>query len=156
MLLAQAVWFLQHLTSCCLDVLAHQGEEDLGRGTKPTEKKQKQGAVADATETGVFEQFDAKFKRAQAAQQRLERQAQEPPAPAAGARRGASNIQAQQPATQQGVQQMQEDDEGGRVRGSRKVGLPGQLKRIRLENFMCHECFEMEFGWVLVGLRLGR
>ena len=28
----------------------------------------------------------------------------------------------------------------------RTVGLPGQLKSIRLENFMCHENFNMEFA----------
>ena len=28
----------------------------------------------------------------------------------------------------------------------RTEGLPGQLKSIRLENFMCHENFSMDFG----------
>ncbi len=36
---------------------------------------------------------------------------------------------------------------GGGRQGPRSQGLAGHLCKIRLENFMCHEHFEMDFGW---------
>jgi hypothetical protein len=124
-------------------IFCTQEEDDAAGRAKHPGKRQKQPAQTQETQEGeAFEEFDAKFQRAQAAQQRLEQQAQEPAAAPAGRRRGKAQAPAQPPAD---AEQMEEDDSEA-VRGSRKVGLPGQLKRIRLENFMCHECFEMEFG----------
>ncbi len=42
------------------------------------------------------------------------------------------------------AQQQAEHERPGQ--GIRKSGLAGHLDKIRLENFMCHECFEMDFG----------
>ncbi len=38
--------------------------------------------------------------------------------------------------------------DGSGVLTMRREGTAGQLKKIRLDDFMCHECFEMDFGWV--------
>lgn len=43
--------------------------------------------------------------------------------------------------------------ESGMLRAARKIGLPGHLKSIHLENFMCHQNFQMEFGCVPGGKR---
>lgn len=52
----------------------------------------------------------------------------------------------------EGIPRAQADDtlldERGMLVRARKQGLAGQLKHIKLENFMCHEHFSMEFGWV--------
>jgi len=47
--------------------------------------------------------------------------------------------------------------DGSGVQTMRQEGTAGQLKKIRLDDFMCHKCFEMDFGWVdglaVVGVR---